>query len=231
MTDMQNLAERKTPELLCINVDKVYDWVILQANIRETAVPTFTDDLFVPSVLCTATNVTTDILLTNSTGDPLAPNGVLDVVEVAERQERRFVIDGKRVTLQKVTFLKTIYVVVEFNGLDGTAPFVVRTEPIPVEVPESIYLCAPDGTDLVVRFSDLEGSVRINCTTETPPAFVSLDIMLNLCQSVQTFTNVTVEVKADFCEPREVLTEQCPAPAIPRQCPAVFPGEHNHYGK
>ncbi len=230
MTDTQNLSARR-PELLCINADKVYDWVILQANIRETVDPTFTDAAFDPLTLCTATNVTTDILLTDAAGVPLQPNGVIEVEEVAERQDRRFIIDDKKVTLQKVTFLKTIYVVVEFSGLDGTGPFVVRTTPAPIEVPESIYLCAPEGTDLVVRFSDLEGSVRINCIGTPTPTDVTLDIMLNLCQSVQTFANVTIEVRADFCKPREVLTEKCHAPAIPRQCPVVFPGEHYHHHK
>ncbi|GAA0305544.1 hypothetical protein GGQ92_002519 [Gracilibacillus halotolerans] len=228
MSDIQNLKGRKNPEILCINADKVYDWVILQANIRETVNPTFTDPGFNDLTLCTATNVNTDILLTDAVGDPLSPNGIIDVEEVADRQDRSFIIDGRRVTLQKVTFLKTIYVVVEFSGLNGSDPFVARTNPIEIEVPESIYLCAPEGTDLVVRFSDLEGSVRINCIG-TPPADVTLDIMLNLCQSVQTFTNVTVEVEADFCHPREILAEQCHTPAVPRQCPVVFPGEHRRF--
>ncbi len=223
MSDKNNSAERR-PEPLCINADKVYDWVILQANIRENVDPTFTDPNFDELILCSATNISTEIFLTDAQGNPLPPNGVIAAEEVAERQDRGFIIDGKRVTLQKVTFVKTIYIVVEFSGLNGTEPFVVRTNPIAVEVPESIYLCAPDGTDLIVRFSDLEGSVRINCIN-TPPTEITLDIMLNLCQSVQTFANVTLELRADFCHPRENLMDSCHAPSVPRQCPVVFPGD------
>ena len=93
--------------------------------------------------------------------------------------------------------------------------------PIPIEIPESIFLCAPEGTDLVVRLSDIECNVVLNCVGG---ALGSVDISLNLCQSVQTVTNVTVELPAEFCQPREVFTEQCPTPTIPAQCPVVFPG-------
>jgi len=209
------------PEVLCINTDKVYDWVILQANINNTITAADIGALPVDPCDPAVTNLETDCYLVDAAGNPLPPNREIPVVETSDRQNRAFLIDGNQVVLQKVSFQSTINVVVEFRGLNGTTPFVEQTAPIPIEIPESIFLCAPEGTDLVVRLSDIECNVVVNCVGTT---LGSIDISLGLCQSVQAVTNVTIELPADFCQPREVFTEQCPAPIIPTQCPVVFPG-------
>jgi|SRR5690625_1426310 len=213
--------EQIGPEMLCINTDKVYDWVILQANINNTITAADLGALPVDPCDAAVTNLTTNCYLVDAAGNPLQPNQEIAVVETNDRQDRTFLVDGKQILLQKVTFQSTVNVVVEISGLNGTTPFVEQTMPIPIEIPESIFLCAPEGTDLVVRLSDIECNVVVNCAAT---ALGSIDISLNLCQSVQTTTNVTVELPADFCQPREVFTEQCTTPVIPAQCPVVFPG-------
>ncbi|HLR71999.1 MAG TPA: hypothetical protein VK085_11310 [Pseudogracilibacillus sp.] len=213
--------EQIGPEILCINTDKVYDWVVLQANINNTISAADIGALPVDPCDAAVTNVTTDCYLVDAAGNPLPPNQEIAVVETSNRQDRTFLVDGEHVLLQKVSFQSTVNVVVEIRGLNGTTPFVEQTRPIPVEIPESIFLCAPEGTDLVVRLSDIECNVVLNCDGTT---LGSVGISLNLCQSVQTVTNVTVELPADFCEPREAFTEHCSTPVIPAQCPVVFPG-------
>ncbi|MEI3614750.1 hypothetical protein [Pseudogracilibacillus sp. SO30301A] len=209
------------PEMLCINTDKVYDWVILQANINNTITAADLGVLPVDPCDPAVTNLTTECYLVDAAGNRLPPNQEIAVMETNDRQDRTFLVDGKQVLLQKVTFQSTVNVVVEIRGLNGTTPFVEQTAPIPIEIPESIFLCAPEGTDLIVRLSDIECNVVLNCAGG---ALGSVDVSLNLCQSVQTVTNVTVELPASFCQPREVFTEQCSTPIIPAQCPVVFPG-------
>jgi len=207
-------------ELLCINTNKVYDWVILQANINNTILAADLGALPVDPCDAAVSNVTTNCYLVDVAGNPLPPNREIAVVETNDRQDRTFMVDGNQVVLQKVTFQSTVYVVVEIRGLNGTTPFVEQTAPMPIEIPESIFLCAPEGTDLVVRLSDIECNVVLNCTGT---ALGSIDVSLSLCQSVQSVTNVTVELPANFCQPREAFTEQCSTPIIPAQCPVVFP--------
>ncbi|MFB5660858.1 hypothetical protein [Alteribacillus sp. HJP-4] len=226
---MENHHHRKPvgPELLCINAEKVYDWVILQADVSQNVSAEDIGPLAVDPCGPAVSNLSADCFLIDPiTGDPLPENAEIPVSEIGERQSRKFAIDRSKVKLQKVTFLKTLTVVVEFSGLDGTTPFVEQSAPIEIEIPESIFLCAPDGTRLLVRLTDVECSVRVNCTNGV---LASVDIVLSLCQSVQTVADVTLELKADFCQPRDILVDQCPSPAIPPQCPALFPGHDDDW--
>ncbi|WP_082232387.1 hypothetical protein [Halobacillus massiliensis] len=218
---MQSQSLQGAQELLCINAEKVYDWVILQASVNQTVLAAAFDVLPIDPCAATVSGLSTRCFLVDENGDPLPTNAEVDVVEVGEREDRTFVIDGALVTLQRITFIKTLSLVVEFSGFDGTTPFVEQTSPITIEIPETIFLCAPTGTRLVVRISDVDCNVAVNCTEET---LTSVDIVLNLCQSIQSVADVTLELVADFCEPRDILIEQCPNPTIPPQCPVLFPG-------
>ncbi len=218
---MKNKPSQIGQELLCINAEKVYDWVILQGNVNTTVQAADLGGLTIDPCGAAVSNLTTECFLTDVAGNRLTPNDIIDITETRDRDDRPFIIDGAEVMLQNVSFQKTLYVVVEFSGLNGTTPFIEQSPPIPVTIPESLFMCAPDGTDLVVRITDVDCSVRLNCTGTT---LTSVDISLNVCQSVQSVTNVTVELVTDFCEPRDILTEQCPSPMIPPQCPVLFPG-------
>jgi len=208
-------------ELLCINAEKVYDWVILQATIDNNVLAADLGPLPIDPCAPTVSNLTTNCFLADVNGNPIPLNSEIPVTEVGERQDRDFIIDGAQVSLQNVSYQETIYLVVEFSGLNATTPFIEQSPPIPIELPDSVFLCAPEGTSLVVRLTDLDCNVGVNCTGG---ALTSVDIRVNLCQSVQAVTNVTVELVADFCEPRDIITEQCTTPLIPPQCPILFPG-------
>ncbi|MFD2706496.1 BMQ_0737 family morphogenetic spore coat protein [Salibacterium lacus] len=221
---MENKALQGGQELLCINAEKVYDWVILQNDVNQSVLAGDLGALPIDPCGPTVSNLTADCFIVDpDSGDPLPPNAEVPVTEIGERENRTFIIDGAQVTLQKVTFIKTLSVVVEFSGFDATTPFVERTEPIEIEIPESIFLCAPEGTRLVVRLTDVECSVNTNCTNGE---LGSVDVVLSLCQSVQAVADVTLELTADFCQPRDILIDQCPTPVVPPQCPVLFPGEN-----
>lgn len=219
---MQEQPLQGAQELLCINAEKVYDWVILQEDLNQTVLPAAIGVLPINPCDPAVSGLTATCYLVDPiTGNPLPPNAEIPVTEVGEREDRQFVINGALVTLQRVSFVKTLNVVIEFSGFNGTTPFVMTSDEITVDIPESVFLCAPEGTRLIVRVSDVDCSVSVNCVAG---ALESVDLFLNVCQSVQSVADVTLELVADFCQPRDILVEQCPTPSIPPQCPAVFPG-------
>ncbi|SDC11052.1 hypothetical protein SAMN05421734_104163 [Pelagirhabdus alkalitolerans] len=210
-------------ELLCFNAEKVYDWVVLQETVNQNVSAEDIGALTIDPCGPTVSDLSTRCYLIDPlTGNPLPQNAEIEVTETAERQDRDFLIDGQEVELQRVSFEKTLSLVVEFTGFDGVTPFLELSDPIEIEIPESVYLCAPEGTRLVVRISEVTCSATVNCdNTELE----SVDLTLNVCQSVQAVADVTLELEASFCEPRDLLAiDECQTPIVPQQCPTVFPG-------
>ncbi|SEN86055.1 hypothetical protein SAMN04488134_102116 [Amphibacillus marinus] len=220
---MLNRPPHPGEELLCFNAEKVYDWVILRETVNQNVPAADWGVLPIDPCGPTVSNLTIRCYLVDPlSGEPLPPNAEIPVVETAEREDREFIIDGKRVTLQRVAFEKTLSLIVEFSGFDGTTPFLELADPVEITIPESVFLCAPEGTRLVVRVSDVTCSASVNCVATT---FESMDVSLVVCQSVQSVADVTLELEASFCEPRDLLAiDECPSPIIPPQCPIVFPG-------
>lgn len=214
-------SPRPTQELLCINAEKVYDWVVLQNTVRQLVLA---EELEIDHELDDVKHLTTRFILTDEHGKPLGPNAEVNVKEIDKREEKTFVIDGALVTLEKVSFVKVFFIVIEIRGIHDHTHFVFKSCPIRVEAHESLFLCAPEGTRLVVRITDLDGSAKLNFHDD---CLKSVDLTLTTCQSIQAVADVTIEVKADFCQPREILTEQCQAPIVPPQCPVIFPGHDN----
>ncbi|MFA9556942.1 hypothetical protein ACERII_06550 [Evansella sp. AB-rgal1] len=197
-------------ELLCINTTKVYDWIINEAEFDITL-----DDVDLPNDLdCDdIDSVTCEVEPTDYT--------------VLSREDRPFVIDGTQVTLQQVLIQKSfdVTVIVTTNGQEveaGTFPF---------SRCEKVILCAPEGTDITIDYTDVDCFVCVfNCDDATPGASLDLGITVRLCQSIQSTFPVTVELFADFCEPRESIqpiVSGCPEPIRPPQCPVLFPTNSN----
>ncbi len=208
-------------ENLCINTDKVYDWII-EEGFGSTTLLASNLPVALPAG---ATNVQVNCILTDATGTPLPINTELDVTEVAPREDRQFVVDGTPVTLQRVTFRKTVYIVLEVTGVDPAtgSQFLITSNPFPpFNFLETAFLCAPEGTSLVVRISDFSCQTVIN--RNDAGDITSFGVSITVCQSIQTIAPVTIEVAAEFCTPREQITEACTNPTIPPQCPTVFPG-------
>ena len=222
---MSNKTFQGSQELLCINTEKVYDWILEEATSSQT-IPV--SRLGIPAailaVICNpAAHTTINCILTDSMGRALPLNSEITVTELGPRIDRQFEVDGALVTLQRVSFTKTVFIVLEFSGVTPATgvPFIFTTEPIPFTITETAFLCAPPGTTLVVRLTDFECQTVLNCAAG---ALVSVGVTLLTCQSIQTVTPVTLELTADFCAPRETLIESCPTPLIPPQCPVIFPG-------
>ena len=104
-----------------------------------------------------------------------------------------------------------------------------KCQTIPFSRCEQVTLCAPEGTDVEVTYTDLDcfvcttGDTR--CRTDGTIEFSDLTISVATCQSIQSTFPVTVEFLADFCEPREELSTACPAPIARQQCSVVFPDD------
>ena len=193
-------------ELLCINTNKVYDWVINEA--------TFDLNL-------------TDVDLPELDGVQLECDDVESVscevepteYEVLNRTDRPFVIDGAQIILQQVVIQKTFDVTIFATTTTGT---VVEIGTYPFTRSEQVVLCAPEGTTVTVDYSEVDCFVSMfNCVDTT----ADLGITVRLCQSIQATFPVTIEVMADFCEPREDISPvvSCPEPIRPPQCPVLFP--------
>ncbi|MFC0470031.1 hypothetical protein ACFFHM_05695 [Halalkalibacter kiskunsagensis] len=194
-------------ELLCINTQKVYDWIINEATFDLNLT---LDDVELPNgISCDDLDITCEV-----TPDEVNPFVILN------REDRPFMIDGSPITLQLVTIQKNFDVSIFVNGI--TAP--IATESF--TRCEQVILCAPDGTDVEVTYTDLDCFVCVfNCEDVTPGVSLELGITVRLCQSIQSVFDVTLELVADFCQPRDILpfTPVCPTPTIPPQCPVLFP--------
>ncbi|MFC0561973.1 hypothetical protein [Halalkalibacter alkalisediminis] len=197
-------------ELLCINTEKVYDWIINEATFDLTL-----DDVDLPVVngvqlLCDdIDSVTCEV----EPGDS----------EILNRVDREFVINGTQITLQTVTIQKTFEVTVFVVTTTGQT---VEAGTFPFTRCEQVVLCAPEGTTVTVDYTDVDCFVCLfNCEDVTPGAVMELGITVRLCQSIQSTFPVTLELVADFCQPRDILDfiPVCPTPAMPPQCPVLFP--------
>ncbi|MCK1989695.1 hypothetical protein [Lysinibacillus fusiformis] len=209
---MQEHMPSQAQELICINVDKVYDWIVkeMSFDISPTGAITF------PGVTA-ATDLTGAIVTCRVI--PAATNPIV----ILNRENRQFSIDGSTVCLQHLNIQKNFILTIVVTLPNGT--MFTSTE-IPVSRCEQVTLCAPKGTDVEILYTDLDCFV---CTTGTLTAaagaitFSALTITVAVCQSIQSTFPVTVEFLATFCEPRADLPFTCPTAVRPQQCPVIFP--------
>ena len=210
-------------ELICINVDKVYDWIVKEKSFDITLTGTFT---FTPTGSVPAGTIEGATVTCEVNPDPTTP------IEILARDDRPFIIDGTQVTLQQLNIRKNFIITLIVTLADGT----VLTNATPVEGGlnagllisrcEQVTMCAPVGTDVEITYTDLDCFV---CTTGTlngtgdTITFSALTISVVSCQNIQSTFPVTVEYLAEFCEPRDELPTECPPPMPPLQCPIVFP--------
>jgi hypothetical protein len=208
-------------ELICINVDKVYDWIVKERSFDVTAPGTIT---FTPAASVPPGSITDAQISCEVTPDLTNP------IVILGREDRPFIIDGVPVTLQQVNIQKNF--IVTICVITSTGVVLTSTTPIPVTRCEQVTLCAPDGTDIEITYTDLDCFI---CSTGTLTGgtagtaaagtitFSGLTISVVSCQSIQSTFPVTVEFLAEFCGPRDEFPIPCPAPIRPLQCPAVFP--------
>lgn len=205
-------------ELLCINTTKVYDWVINEASFDLTI-----GDFELPVGPSGEQLECDDIEEVICTVEPRED----DPIEIVGRVDQELVVDGTLLTLQLVNIRKyfTVTIAVELTAENGGA--VVEVGEADFVRCEQVLLCAPEGTDVEVTYTDLDCFVCNFTCEENGTAGDSLDditVSVRLCQSIQSTYPVTLELIAEFCEPRDLLPiPPCPAPTMPPQCPVLFP--------
>ncbi|MDW0118815.1 hypothetical protein QTL97_17970 [Sporosarcina thermotolerans] len=210
---MQERLPCPDQELICINVDKVYDWVMKENSFDFFPTAPMAFPGMTPTTPMTGATVTCEV--TPATTNP---------VVILRRENRQFTVDGHSVCLQQLTIQKTFSVVLVLTLPTGV---IFRSSPIPVSRSEQVILCAPEGTDVTVTFTELDCFISAPGTPvpgDGVVTFTGLVVSVMTCQSIQSTFPVTVEFLADFCEPRaDLAIGSCPHPARPRQCPAVYP--------
>ncbi|WP_433750930.1 hypothetical protein [Falsibacillus pallidus] len=208
-------------ESMCINAQKIYDWVVLQNSVASTINAADLGNLAIDPCGAAISKMTARCILVDpETGEPLAPGSVIKTFEISGRQSTSLVIDGALITLQKISFVKMLGLIIEFSGINGSTPFIEQSATVLIEVPETVLLCAPDDTELTVYLSSVQCKLKVNCSGDV---LTSVNATLELCQSIQTSQEVTVEVgRAAFCQPREILKLECSTPSYPPQCPILF---------
>ncbi|WP_332634772.1 hypothetical protein [Halalkalibacter flavus] len=208
------------PEPLCINTEKVYDWLINEATFNLSL-----DDVDLPEVngeqlLCEdIENVTCSV----EPGEAV----------ILSREDQSFIINGDEqpVELQVVTIQKSFEVTVFVTTTTGQT---VSAGTFPFTRREQVVLCAPEGTSVTVNYIDVSCFVeQFNCAgtedEEDEETTIDLGVVVRLCQSIQSTFPVTLELMAEFCQPRDVVSlpspfaPECPDPVIPPQCPVLFP--------
>ncbi|RPF52151.1 hypothetical protein [Aquisalibacillus elongatus] len=212
----ENLAGGQ--ELVCINTEQVYDWIINDAtfdiNITAAGLVDIVDceSILVDDITCTVTP---------------AEEGA---VEEIDREDRTFNVDGTDITLQVITLRKNFDVLLEIPyDVDGTVEVeeFLRT----YSRSEQVILYAPETTDIEIDFTNEECFiVSFDCFGgDVDPVTFDAVISVRLCQSIQAVYDVTLELVADLCQPREELilpTGTCPAPVVPEQS-QLFPTNGN----
>jgi hypothetical protein len=209
---MQDSMPSQARELICINVDKVYDWIVKEMSFDISPTGPITFPGVTPTTDLTGAIVTCSVV-------PATTNPIV----ILSREDRQFSIDGSTVCLQQLNIQKNFILTIVVTLPNGTR---FTSNAIPVSRCEQVTLCAPKGTDVEILFTDLDCFV---CTTGTLTAgagtitFSALTITVSVCQSIQSTFPVTVEFLATFCEPRAELPFSCPAAVRPKQCPTIFP--------
>jgi len=213
---MHDDKSRDSRELICINVDKVYDWIVKEKSFDITRTGPISFPGIPANTNLEGATVTCEVV-------PAASNPIV----IQDRENRQFCIDGENVCLQQLNIQKnfTLRIFVTLpNGM------VFPSVTIPVSRCEQVTLCAPEGTDVTITYTDLDCFVcstgTLTLAGEGPTStitFSDLQITVNTCQSIQSTFPVTVEFLAEFCEPRAELPIACPPPTRPQQCHAVFP--------
>ncbi len=212
-------------ELLCINTEKVYDWIVNEASFDLTLA-----DLDLPigptgdQLECA--DIDTSTVSCEVRPATLALDGVPPVV-ILERVDQQFVIDGAMVTLQLVNIRKNFVVTIFVDLVPAMGGGTVEVGSALFTRCEQVILCAPTGTDVSVSYTELDCFVcTADCTLNGTDidTLTDITVTVRLCQSIQSTYDVTLEITADFCEPRDMLPiPPCPAPTIPPQCPVIFP--------
>lgn len=194
------------PSLECIEVSKVFDWVLTATQIVDEA----TIDppcLPLPSSFSVQVTVLT-----------------VDCEEKVGSIRENFVvtIGTTPVTLQRVVIRKTGTYEVKIFDTSVVPNVVHRTLTKSFVRFEKVLLCAPPGTSISCNI--VPSLTTIEVLEVVDNTFINVDI--NICQDIQVIATVKMIVEAELCQPRvEIPIPRDPCKVtFPQQCSNVFPG-------
>ncbi|WP_217586151.1 hypothetical protein [Lentibacillus saliphilus] len=196
-------------ELICMNVDRVYDWVLNQNSFNVGPLPGVTFPGLTPPI---------------AIGDIVSLTAEVDedasTVTVTNREDMDVMVEGELVSLQQVTLQKDFVfslTLTLLGGITATVPGLTFT------AYEQVALSAPEGTEVAVSFTNIDSFVNTPGTPDaTDPILNGITLSITACQNIQSTYPVTVEFQAEYCEPREALPTSCPN-AMPPQSAMMFP--------
>ena len=209
---MQENTSPEAKELICINVEKVYDWVVKDMSFEYTPTSPITFQGLESGTSLTGANVTCQV----------APSTTNPVV-VLSRENRNLTIDGTSVCLQQLSLQKNFDVVIYITLPNGAT---YTSDSFNISRCEHVVMNAPKGTNIDVTYTNLDCFV---CSTgnftnyDGSVTFDNLVISITVCQSIQSTFPVIVEFLAEYCEPRADLPFACPPPSRPQNGSFIFP--------
>ncbi|WP_345242940.1 hypothetical protein [Pontibacillus salipaludis] len=212
----------------CIDAQKVFDYVILNAGGTTAGLDVTLLGGLTPAVLCPILNTAGNVIANVSVSIDTSECGE---ISAANRPNQEVELDnGEIVTLQWVTLEKgDIDLTISFDILSAAGVLlqaVTGTVTIPAGTvaPETVLLCAPEGTTVQCDVLPSSTFTAFNFVCDETTG-LTIDLRYNLCQSVQTYDIVKLEVLARLCRPRDIiLPEETCEPIVPQQCPLIFPG-------
>ncbi|MBN3523168.1 BMQ_0737 family morphogenetic spore coat protein [Paenibacillus apiarius] len=195
------------PSLECIEVPKIFDWVLKVTQIVDESTVDPMSCLPLPTSFRIEVRVV-DVDCEEKVG--------------STRENVVVTVGGTPVTLQRVVIRK--FGTYEVTIIDTSViPNVVHCKYTKNFVRfEKVLLCAPPGT--VIDCHIVPEATRIEFLDIVNNTFVNVDIVI--CQSIQVKANVKMMVEAELCQPRaEIPIPEGPCVVtFPQQCPDVFPG-------
>ena len=207
----------------CINVEKVYDWIVQSV---EIPLQSFigNDGICILQFTCGdlrsevgSGSLTAACYLTDAEGnqlDPLVPGAIQCHAFPQVKDFEVQLPSGKIVTLQKVKILIQGYFVVQLSNEKGESCI---SAPQPFTVEEKFLLCMPAGTTLECKTIDFECDAAIICETDSSgnQYFQQIAVSIELCESVQAVGSVTLDINACEAVPRDLIIPSCSLPIVP----------------
>lgn len=193
------------PTLECIQVRKIFDWIVKVTQIVDESV---IDQACKP--LPPGFTVEAELLNVQAEEKP-----------GAGRENVRVTIPGTTtmVDLQRVVIKKTGTYRITIRDCHGHVHCTFTKSFVRFE---KVLLCAPPGTDIEVHV--IQDGTTIEVLDVVDDNTVNVDI--NICQSIQVTAIVKLIVEAELCQPRAdiPIPENPCVVRFPNQCPEIFPG-------
>ncbi|MCH7323071.1 hypothetical protein LZ480_14425 [Solibacillus sp. MA9] len=210
---MQEQMSSQAKELICINVEKVYDWVVKELSFESFPTSPIRFPGLPHDAHTRGASVTCQVCPSHE-----------DPVVIKNRETRTFTIEGSSVRLQQLTIQKNFKVTICITLANGT---MYTSDSFHISRSEHVVMCAPEGTNVDVTYTNLDCFVSSTGTLHNNGnhtiTFSDLALSISVCQSIQSTFPVTVEFYAKYCEPRADLSAACSPGTRPPNCSVVFP--------